>query len=287
MFRLPRIWMVLLLNLSMLGNALAQPADQERLRRIEEKLDRILALLEERKLGTGDFIEDQSCDQTRLDKEFFIICHDSHWRTARWVGYHLTAENLQGNQGRTNDFRPDPELPPDERSELSDYKGSGFDRGHMAPAGAFKRSREAMSTTFLLSNMAPQTTRLNRNIWRLLEQDVRTLAREFGEVWVFTGNLFLDDDDNPTEPTQRINNRVAVPTHCFKAILMKSNDGDLQTFAFIMPNIRGSIPGPVTAHLTTVDDVEAKSGSDFFAGLPDDIENQLESQQGNWPINGN
>lgn len=119
MFRLPRILLTFVLTMSMLGSALAQTTDQERLKRIEGKLDRVLALLEQGKLGTGNFIADQDCDQTRLDKQFFVICHDGDWRTARWVGYHLTAENLQGNQGRTDDFRPDPELPADERSELS------------------------------------------------------------------------------------------------------------------------------------------------------------------------
>ena len=176
-------------------------AIETQLNRLESKLDRVLAGQQMSVLGVGEeIIRQQACDGSMLDKQFFVICHMADWKIARWVGYHLTADKLQGTAKRTDNFRPDSQLPHDERSELSDYSGSGYDRGHMAPAAAFKRSKKAMSTTFFLSNMAPQTPQLNRRIWRILEEEVRTLAKEHGEVWVFTGNLFLDDTLHPAQP---------------------------------------------------------------------------------------
>lgn len=225
-------------------------------------------------------------DCTLLVKEHYVICHDDVNRVADWVAYRLTRENLEGDVARTDDFRPDPELSPGERSELVDYRRSGYDRGHMAPAGSFKRSRTAMSETFLLSNMAPQRPNLNRRIWRSLEENVRSLARAHGSVWVFTGALYVDDDGNPVQPPTFIGpNRVAVPTHFFKAILCEHATGEVEMFAFLMPHQLGPLSGQPIDYLVSVDEVEALSSLDFFSALPDTQEDQLEeSVATNWPI---
>jgi endonuclease G, mitochondrial len=97
-----------------------------------------------------------ACDGTILDKQVFVICHSATLKIPLWVGYMLTANDLNGPAPRVNSFRRDTELPANERSELGDYAGSGYDRGHMAPAEDFDRSKQAMRTSFLLSNMAPQ-----------------------------------------------------------------------------------------------------------------------------------
>ncbi len=267
---------------------LAQSDVQERLERIEEKVDRLLAFHELDRSNSPNWrFLSQNCPGQLLNKQFFIICHNENWKISYWVGYYLSKENLRGDTRRTNDFRPDPELETGKRAELTDYRNSGYDRGHMAPAAAFKRSRQAMSTTFSLSNMAPQTSSLNQRIWRLLEEDVRNLANDFGEIWVFTGNLFLDANENSTEPSTFIgSNRVAVPSHCFKAILLRTTQGNWNMYGFIMPNQRGSIPGEVEDYLEAIDEIEAKSGIDFFAEMPDLVENRLESQEAeSWPVN--
>ena len=120
-----------------------------------------------------------------LIKEHYVTCHNDETLVPDWVTYHLTRENLEGDAARRNNFRPDPELAPGQRAELVDYRHSGFDRGHMAPAAAFKRSVTAMSETFFLSNMAPQRPNLNRRLWARLEAQVRTLAETHGSIWVF------------------------------------------------------------------------------------------------------
>jgi len=155
-----------------------------------------------------------------LVTEYFVTCHQDEYRIPEWVAYRLTADDMTGEAERSDDFRADPDLPEGDRAELADYAGSGYDRGHMAPAAAFKRSDAAMSQTFVLSNMAPQTPALNRQMWRLLEEDVRGLASQAANTWVFTGSLFVDENGAMIEPTTFVGeNRVAVPTHFYKVIL--------------------------------------------------------------------
>jgi endonuclease G, mitochondrial len=207
-----------------------------------------------------------------LDRAFYHICYDPEARIPTWVGYDLTPELLRGAIARTDDFRADPELPPAERAELRDYAASGFDRGHMAPADVFKRSRAAMSASFLLSNMAPQTTKLNRGRWQRLEQDIRALVLSGVRTVVVTGSLFLDEGDLPVPPSRRINNRVAVPTHCFTALLHQDRDGQLSALGFKFPNIRGTIPGPSARYAASIDHIEGLLGADLFSFL--DLETQ-------------
>lgn len=221
-----------------------------------------------------------------LNKTFFVLDFDEGTKVPDWVGYYLTRQELTGTATRRNDFHPDPELPPGKRSELADYRHSGYDRGHMAPAADFKRSDAAMSATFVLSNMAPQRPNLNRHIWQYLEADVRSLVQADGQAWIFTGPLYIDSDSARIAPADSIGpDRVAVPTHFFKVILAEPAAGDFQAYAFIIPNSLTRIPGHPKDYLVSVDHVEHLTGLDFFALLPDSIENRIERiTQTDWPV---
>jgi endonuclease G, mitochondrial len=221
-----------------------------------------------------------------LIKDFYFICHDNDDRIPVWVMYHLTPEDLAGGAERSDDFRADPALDPDDRAELADYRYSGYDRGHMAPAADFRQSDRAMSDTFVLSNMVPQRPNLNRRLWATLEDQVRQLAEAHGSIWVVTGELFLAADSTPTEPTDFIGpNQVAVPTHLYKMVLCQHPAGDVELFAFVLPNQLDPVPGVPADYLTTVDRIEALSGLDFFSVLPDDVEDRLERQLATaWPV---
>lgn len=149
---------------------------EKRLERLEAKLDSLEAPTSRHEVlrDTSNLEYGIASPRGRiLDKGYFVINHKDDWKIPYWVAYYLSSSNLQGDTRRTNDFRPDPQLRVGSRSELKDYRYSGYDRGHNAPAAAFKRSREAMSTTFLLSNMSPQTPKLNRRIWKNLEEQIR------------------------------------------------------------------------------------------------------------------
>jgi endonuclease G, mitochondrial len=145
-----------------------------------------------------------------------------------------------------------------------------------------------MSQTFLLSNMAPQTPSLNRQMWRMLEDDARELASVMGSVWVFTGSLFMGADGSQAGDTTFIGaNRVAVPTHFYKVILADAeasaahaapSDGFLEAFAFVMANQIEPLIGKPEDFLVSVDLVEALSGLDLFSALSETVEEPLEQQ---------
>jgi endonuclease G, mitochondrial len=275
-------------------NAIGQTVEQ-RLARLEARVDSF-SLLIKPPLDTAGSAQILKSNQnlqwgiagpkgTILDKEFFIINHNDGWKIPYWVAYYASQQLLEGDTKRTQDFRPDLQLPPGNRSELEDYRNSGYDRGHNAPAADFQRSKAAMSTTFLLSNMSPQTPKLNERIWEKLESEVRQSIEDEGEGWVITGSLFLSPDSHFITPSIFIGpDRVAVPTHCFKAICLKGKNNQYYIYSFLMPNQRENIPGQPIDYQITTDRLEVITGYDFFPLLPDSLESELESKiQNVWP----
>lgn len=273
--------------------AAQQTPTEKRLRILEQKVDQLYRHLGIQPETPPEVVGnvnlqfgEPACSGTILSKEFYVICYENDRKIPEWVTYHLSAENLKGTASRKDDFRPDPALPKGQRAELSDYRNSGYDRGHMAPAADFKRSNIAMSETFLLSNMSPQTPNLNRRTWAELEDEVRSLANSHGNIWIFTGSLFLDSNEHPTVPTTFIGtDRVAVPTNFYKVILCQHSPDTYEMFAFVLPNQRAVLSGTPRDYIVTVKNVQQLSGLDFFSALPDDIENRLEGMKAtDWPI---
>ena len=199
----------------------------------------------------------------------YAISHSPDKKVANWVAYHLTAEKMKGTHPRSEDFRPDPDLDDGKRSELSDYKSSGFHRGHMAPAAAMKWSERAMSESFLLSNMAPQVGGFNSGIWKSLETDVREWTEERGELYVVTGNIFEAEIHPP------LKNHVTVPSHCFKVIY---DPVRVEVIAFILPNKAGNPSSTLPNYIVSVDEIELKTGLDFLNLIEDSVENMIEGQ---------
>lgn len=117
------------------------------------------------------------------------------------------------DEKRTNRFFADARLRSSERAELSDYKGSGYSRGHMAPAGDMPNAT-AMAQSFSLANMVPQSQRHNGGVWSKIEKDTRLFAqRAKGDVYVITGPVYLPGN-------QRFigTNKVQVPDYLFKLV---------------------------------------------------------------------
>lgn len=141
----------------------------------------------------------------------FAVLHSGVTRTPLWASEHMTYAELLMDINRTDNFYAEPRLPADERAELADYAGSGFDRGHLVPA-ADMPTAEAMRESFSLANMTPQNPSNNRGLWSSIESRTRDLAKQRGELYVVSGAIFAG------AALQRINNRVLVPTSYFKAI---------------------------------------------------------------------
>ncbi len=198
----------------------------------------------------------------------FTLQYSEEHEQSLWVAYLLTDDEVNGTIGRTDNFRADKDIVTGSAS-LSDYRGSGFDRGHLAPAGDMKWSKNAMSESFFMSNMSPQVPGFNRGIWKKLEEWVRDQADHDEEVYVVTGPILTDG------PYETIgDNEVSIPKHYFKVIL-DIKEPDIKAIGFILPN--ESSGSPLSSFVVTIDHIETISGLDFFYLLDNSLEESLES----------
>lgn len=198
----------------------------------------------------------------------YTLSYNEQHEQPNWVAYLLTADEVFGTATTRNDnFREDP-LVPTGSATLADYKGSGYDRGHLIPAADSKWSTQAMDDCFYLSNMSPQTHSFNAGIWSNLESAVRTLAAQNREICVVTGPI-LTDGPYPTIGT----NKVSVPKNFYKVILDYYGD-EKKAIGFILSQ---DSKGDLASFAVSVDAVESLSGIDFFPLLADPEENALES----------
>lgn len=221
-------------------------------------------------------------DHQIRDFKYYSLCYRENYEDAEWSAYKLTADQLVKNSDRTNNFRADP-LIKTGSSELSDYKGSGYDRGHLTPAADMSFSEEAMSETFYMSNMTPQTPSFNRDIWMHLEKQVREWCSQYGRVYVVTGPIL----EKPANEYKTIGaNKVVIPEYFYKTILapIYENTDDINTpedsfavisIAFIIPNEGCS--NDFWDYAVSVDEVERRTGLDFYSLLSDEIEDLVEA----------
>ncbi|MBN2830577.1 MAG: DNA/RNA non-specific endonuclease [Candidatus Cloacimonetes bacterium] len=198
----------------------------------------------------------------------YTLEYDEQHEQADWVAYILDGSKLKGGEDRKDNFREDKAVKTGSATP-ADYRGSGYDRGHLAPAADMNWSKEAMSESFYMSNMSPQTKEFNRDIWRKLETQVRLWALQHNVLYVVTGPVFTGEE------TKKIGkNEVTVPEYYYKVIL-DYTEPELKTIGFILPNSKST--KELKEYAVTVNEVERKTGIDFFEKLPDDFENRLES----------
>jgi|TARA_B100000315_G_C14560847_1_gene580520 endonuclease G len=197
----------------------------------------------------------------------YSLLYDETHEQAKWVAYELTSTETQGKIKRSNYFQSDP-LVESKSASSEDYKSSGYDRGHLAPAADMKWSSTAMSESFYMSNMCPQTPSFNRGIWKRLENQVRMWALECGSVFIVTAGVLSED-----LPKIGVND-VSVPSYYYKVIL-DYTEPELKGIGFIIPNQKSS--QPIESFAVSIDHVEQTTGIDFFYTVPDEVENELEA----------
>lgn len=196
------------------------------------------------------------------------VSFNSKMHIPNWVSWELTAEETSGTVEREDNFACDEAVAG--CPETWDYKYSGYDRGHMAPAGDMKWDKEAMEHTFYLTNICPQAHSLNNGTWKRLEEKCRQWAEIDGSIYIVCGPVMTD------KITEYIgDSRVAVPKRFYKVIL-SPNANPPRGIGFIMNN--GKVDGGMQQAAVSIDEVERITGLDFFSSLPDEIENDVESQ---------
>ncbi|XP_066293493.1 endonuclease G, mitochondrial-like [Branchiostoma lanceolatum] len=207
-------------------------------------------------------------------REGYVVSYDRRNRNPHWVFEHLTSSHIRGDSDRQQcDFKEDETIHPYFRATNWDFKRSGYDRGHLAAAANHRHSQTAMGDTFYLSNISPQVGEgFNRDAWNKLEKYVRGLTKQFNNVYVCTGPLYLPrkEPDGKMYVKYEVigRNHVAVPTHFFKVIACETNKGELILESYVMPNDKIDNNVPLKNFLVPVESIERASGLLLFDRIP-------------------
>ncbi len=201
------------------------------------------------------------------DYEGFTVNFNPQNKTPNYVAWILEGHETEGAVGRSNKFWTDTEL--DGCPDTRDYSRSGYDRGHMCPAGEQKWSMEAMHNSFVMANICPQKHELNTGAWKTLEDKERLWAKRDSAIVIVAGPIY-DTSDKETIG----NNNVRVPSAFFK-VLLAPYAQPMRAIGFVYPNMK--CEGNMQSYAVSVDNVEAMTGFDFFSALPDSLENEIES----------
>jgi endonuclease G len=214
-----------------------------------------------------------------LVNNYFVLSYNRDRAIPNWAAWRISpAEVGEFPRPEPDPFRPDDRLPKGwTRVTPSDYTGSGFDRGHLAPSADRSASNQAMEATFLMTNMTPQTGDLNRGPWQKLEGYLRTLVTRGSDVYIYAG-VYGEKG--------KIKNKVTIPTNDWKiAVAVPSgtpvsqiNEGNARVIAVDMPNVKGILRADWQIYRTTVRDIEQKTGYNLLSTLPQNVQDALETK---------
>lgn len=198
---------------------------------------------------------------------YYTLSYSEDHEQAEWVYYVLKSNQLNSTVERKDNFRPDFKVKTSS-AQLYDYKGSGYDRGHLAPATDMKYNNISMSESFFMSNMSPQSPSFNRGIWKKIEKQFRDWSYKYGELVIVTGPVLKGENYGSIGY-----NKVTIPKWYYKVAIDPSNYD--RNIAILIEN-KGS-SASIKSFVVTIDYLEEFSGLDFFHNLSDKIEESFES----------
>lgn len=222
----------------------------------------------------------QALDANNIDTWFrilrnhgFILGYSDIRGNPLWVEYALAPPANTPSLKRLNHFETD--WRSINRVSRDSYQNSGYDRGHMAPNYAISHlyGRTGQADSFLMTNVSPQKPRLNQQLWQHLEEmEIKRFASLFGKVWVITGPVF-------SGAAERLSSdwRVEIPDAFYKIYITEAIPGKPSVaLAFL---ISQTVNGkePLSQFVTSIDNIEAQTGLDFFEQLDDRTEAALEA----------
>lgn len=199
--------------------------------------------------------------------DYYTLSYAEAFEQAEWVAYELAKKHLSSNKMERPLFVEDKKVKTGS-ADYRNYKGSGYDKGHLCPAADRKFTFEAFNETFLTSNISPQDHQFNAGIWNFLEQKTRYWARKYDGVYVVTGGVLKQGLPSIGKE------EVAVPAEFYK-IIMDSSEGTYKVIAFLIPH--EPVTGSYFNYVVTIDEIEARTGIDFFPKLSEEIAIPLES----------
>lgn len=220
-----------------------------------------------------DFLPTSTTGQV-VHHQFYSLSYNEKYEQAEWVAYALSQKQLSSIPIKRPYFEQDPEVTT-QSAHYKNFKNSGYNKGHLCPAGDRKFSVEAYNETFFTSNISPQTYEFNSGVWNRLEEKVRYWAQKTQKLYIVTGGVLA-----PNLKTIG-SEKVAVPQYFYK-IILDYNGAETKAIAFLVPHEKSE--KGLYQFVTSIDEIEMLTGIDFFPELPDDIENEIEklSSYKNW-----
>jgi len=209
-------------------------------------------------------------DEQILYRKAYVVSYNKSTLQPNYVAWHLTADHTDGSAPRPQTaWHDDPEVP-QPRAYYSDYRGTGWDRGHLCPAGDNKWDETAMYESFLMTNASPQHKAFNSGIWNQIEQSCRLWARRHGDLFIVCGPIFLNQDHDTIGA-----HRIPVPEAFFKVVACPSANPPMG-IGFICRNNEGQ--RKKDHYVNTIAEVERITGITFFPHLPDSLQHAVKNQ---------
>ncbi|MGB1210441.1 MAG: DNA/RNA non-specific endonuclease [Lacinutrix venerupis] len=229
------------------------------------------------KTETNEYFLPTSTTGEIVHHEGYSLSYSEEHEQAEWVAYELKEEHLSNANFKRPYFEID-EAVKTKAAHWRNYKNSGYDRGHLCPAGDRKYSQAAHDETFLTSNISPQKHDFNAGIWNRLEQKTRYWASKYDGVFVVSGGILKGKMKTIGSE------KVAVPNQFYKVII-DNNSGATKMLAFLIDHKESK--EPLYKFVVSVDEIEKLTGIDFFSSLEDTKENRLEASSSykNWSFN--
>jgi endonuclease G len=218
----------------------------------------------------NDVFMNETSEDVRLVRSAYLSSYNLRTKCPNYVSWKLNSKRLEKNVKRSDRFNEDKDIDEDYRITHSDYSRSGYDRGHMCPAADNRYDAVAMEECFLMTNMCPQTRRLNAGDWNDLEELCRNWAEAGIDVYIVCGPIFRASSSRSIGGQGR---KISVPDSFFKVVLL-NDANEYNAIGFIMNNNDDS--RDLSEYIVSVDFVEEITGYDFFHNLPDDIESVIE-----------
>ncbi len=212
-------------------------------------------------------------DEQIVKHTAYQLGYNEKTEQANWTMYVLSKSECTGTEDRSSKFYVDTLVKTGSATD-QDYAGSGFDRGHLVPAGDMAYDKLTMKESFYYSNMSPQLPNFNRGIWKKLESQVRAWGEEYLTLCVISGPIF-SANDSLIGP-----NKVAVPQFYYKIIICPDNQN--RSIAFLIPY--KTTEKELVSFIVPIDEIEKRTKIDFFAPLANSFETTFEKQKmnGTW-----
>lgn len=225
-----------------------------------------------------NYLPTSTTDQI-IEHEFYTLSYSETHEQAEWVAYELKKEYLSSRNLKRPYFNQDAKVVT-KSADWRNYKNSGYDRGHLVPAGDMKFSEDAFTDTFFTSNISPQLATFNNGVWNRLEQKVRYWAEKYDDIYVMSGGVL------ESELRTIGDERVTVPNYFYKVLLdIDDSNRKVKMIAFLVPHEASN--QPLYEFVVSVDELEQLTGIDFFPNLSDEVETELESKSDykSWSFN--